>query len=187
MKRDTLKYIGLGLIAVVLLAANINMVYKTFFAKNRLDPSYKQPAVVTDEQISRYADTLFTHTDSLIINDDGIMSNKRIIIENGDTLGFAFIVYEPIPCPSCSDVNYILFTDTRYSILKIIYFRDIIEDYKAIPKKTFLNETGDLIGMNVLRDSLTVSFSDKVPKKQSQAFTASILDLQSRVRLFNEY
>jgi len=42
MTRNTLKYIGLGLIAVALLAVNVNMVYRTFFAKNRLNPDLKK-------------------------------------------------------------------------------------------------------------------------------------------------
>ena len=93
----TLKYIGLGLIAAVLLALNVNMVYKTFFSKSRLDPSYKQPVVVTDDDIRRYADSLFAHTDSIIIADDAIESNKRIILNNKDTLCFSYIVYDPSP------------------------------------------------------------------------------------------
>ena len=119
MKKDTLKYIGLGLIAVVLVFANTTMVYKTFFAKNRLNPDYKKPVEVTNEDIWRYADSVFVHKDSLRIVEDDIMSNKRIIIEKGDTLGFAFIVYEPIPCPSCSDVNYVLLIDKKYFITTV--------------------------------------------------------------------
>jgi len=55
------------------------MVYKMFFAKNRLNFELKKPVEVTNEDIHRYADSLFVHKDSLRIVDDEIMSNKRII------------------------------------------------------------------------------------------------------------
>jgi len=48
MKIDALKYIGLGLIVVVLVFSNMMMVYKIFFAKNRLNPDYKKPVEVTN-------------------------------------------------------------------------------------------------------------------------------------------
>jgi hypothetical protein len=190
MKRETLKYIGLGLIAVVLLAANINMVYKTFFAKNRLNLDLKQPANITNAEIQHYADSLFTHKDSLTILEDDIMSNKRIIVsrrdgfpENGDTLGFVFIIYESIPCPSCSDVNCVMFTDRKYTIRDVRYIRDVIEDYKTIPEEYINAIIVQVIGKNVMQDDLMIVIPEKSPKKQSNGFSASIVELQSRVRL----
>ena len=183
MKKDTLKYIGLGLIAVVLVFANTMMVYKTFFAKNRLNPDYKKPVEVTNEDIRRYADSLFVHRDSLRIVEDDILSNKRIIIENGDTVGFAFVVYEPIPCPSCSDVNYVMFTDKKYMIRYIRYIRDVIEDYKTIPEEHINAILVQVFGKNIIQDKLSIVIPEKSPKKHLNGFTASIKELQSRIRL----
>jgi hypothetical protein len=120
---------------------------------------------------------------NLLILDDDILSNKRIIIEKGDTLGFAFIVYEPIPCPSCSDVNYELITDKEYIIRSIRYIRDVIEDYKMISEEYINAITFQVIGKNVMRDELTIVIPKKSPKKQTNGFSASIKELQSRVRL----
>ena len=178
MKKDTLKYIGLGLIAVVLVFANTMMVYKTFFAKNRLNPDYKKPVAVTNEDIRRYADSLFVHRDSLRIDEDEIMSNKRIIIENKDTLGFAFIVYESIPCPSCSNLNYVMITDKDYTIRDIRFLKNIIEDYKIVPVDSFRVFSNQFLEMNFLKDDFTnIQTSNKI-KKYSKYFIVSLLRYQ---------
>jgi hypothetical protein len=185
VKKDTLKYIGLVLIAVVLVFANTMMVYKTFFAKNRLNPDYKKPVAVMNEDIRRYADSLFMHRDSLWIVEDDIMSNKRIIIENGDTLGFAFVVYEPIPCPSCSDVNYLLITNNEYIIKNIIFMQDIIEGYKVVNIDTFKEFSNQFVNLSLLKDDFKKIIL-KNAKKNYQYFKSSIINIQSDVKLFYE-
>jgi hypothetical protein len=187
MNRESLKYIGLGLIAVVLVFANTMMVYKTFFAKNRLNPDYKNPVKVTNEDIRRYADSVFVHRDSLWIVEDDIMSNKRIIMENGDTLGYVFIVYEPIPCPSCSNLNYMLFTDKEYKLKDIILLRDVIEDYKVIEKEQVSTVVKPFTGINLLLNEDDIQISIDKPKKFITAFKESVYELQRKVRLFNEH
>jgi len=186
MKRDTLKYICLGLIAVILVFANTMMVYKTFFAKNRLNPVYKKPVNVTNAQIHHYVDSLFVHKDSLRIVEDDIMSNKRIIIENGDTLGFAFIVYEPIPCPSCSDVNYILLVDNLYTIKNIVFLREIVEDYKIVQEDSIMVFINQFLNNNLLRVDFGNNIPIGKPKKHSKYFLISMNSIQKQVRLFNE-
>jgi hypothetical protein len=165
------------------------MVYKTFFAKNRLNPVYKKPVNVTNAQIHHYADSLFVHKDSLKITDDDIMSNKRIIIENGDTLGFAFIVYEPIPCPSCSDINYLLITDKKYKIQSIIFLRNIIEDYKIFPKDIFISFINRFINRNIKNENLAIMHilvNQDFPQNNINYFIQSIIKVNKQVRFFNE-
>jgi hypothetical protein len=186
MKRDTLKYIGLGLIAVVLVFANTMMVYKTFFAKNRLNPDYKNPVKVTNEDIRRYADSVFVHRDSLRIVEDDIMSNKRIIIENGDTVRFAFIVYEPIPCPSCSDVNYVLLVDNLYTIKNIVFLREIVENYKIIQVDSFRVFSNQWLYKNILKYDFNYIQTLNTPKKYSKYFKESVRKIQGEVNLFYE-
>jgi len=182
--KNIVKYSGLILVAVVLVFANTMMIYKTFFAKSRLDPSYKQPAVVTDDDIRRYADSVFTHKDSLRVVEDEIMSNKRIIIENGDTLGFAFIVYEPIPCPSCSDVNYVLITDKEYIIMDIRFLKEIIEGYEVINMDTVIMYSQQFISLTIVYSDISSIKPLEKPKKYSEYFINTLITLQKQIILF---
>jgi len=186
MKRDTLKYIGLGLIAVVLVFANTMMVYKTFFVKNRLNLDYKKPVAVTNEEIRRYADSLFIYKDSLRIVEDDILSNKRILIENNDTVGYAFIVYEPIPCPSCSDVNFILVADNHYNIRNLIFLREIVEDYKIVSIDTFQLFSNRLLDKNILNDDFTKIGTIEKSKKHSKYFIDYIVRLKKQIMFLND-
>ena len=162
------------------------MVYKTFFAKNRLNPDYKKPVAVTNEDIRRYVDSVFVHKDSLWIVEDDIMSNKRIIMENGDTLGFAFVVYEPIPCPSCSDVNYALLVDNLYTIKNIVFLREIVEDYKIVQEDSIRVFINQFMNNNLLKNDFGNIIPIEKPKKHSKYFLISMNSIQKQVRLFNE-
>jgi len=186
MKRDIFKYIGLGLIVVVLVFANTTMVYKTFFAKNRPDPNIKKVIITTNEQIKYYAESIFIHTDSLKIIDDEIENNKQIITEKDDTLGFSYIINEPINCPSCSEINYLLFTDREYTIRNIIFLRDIIENYKIVPIDTFKVFSNQFLNKNFIKDDFNSIKTLDRPKKHSKYFKESIRKLQGKVKLFYE-
>jgi hypothetical protein len=188
MKRDTLKYIGLGLIAVILVFANTMMVYKTFFAKNRIDFNIKNHVITTNQQIKYYVDSLFVNNnkDTIKINNDEIESNKRIIMEKDIILGFVYIIYEQINCPSCSDVNYLLVLDKEYRILNFVFLRNIVEGYKIFPIEEFKKFTNTLIGKNLLTNTFSEMNIPTDPLKYSIYFKRSILSVQNQARLFNE-
>jgi len=186
VKKDTLKYIGLVLIAVVLVFANTMMVYKTFFAKNRLNPDYKKQVEVTNADIRRYADSLFVHRDSLRIVEDIFESNKRIVNEKDNIIGYIYILYEPINCPSCSDINYVLITNKEYTIKNIILVNDIIEGFKKVPKDTINLFIKSFFNINIL----TYNFENvKLPKKSMKYQTYiqnSLINIKKQIKFFYE-
>jgi len=186
MKIETVKYVGLCFIVIALIVLNVNMFYRMFFAKNRLNPDYKKPVAVTNEDILRYADSVFVHGDSLTIIDDAIESNKQIITEKEDTFGFSYIVNEPINCPSCSDINYLLFTDSEYTIRNIIFLRDIIEDYKVVQLDSFGLIVNQFLQKNLIKDDFSSIQMINKPKKYSKYFKESIIKVQEQARLFYE-
>ena len=195
MNRDTLKYIGLGLIAVALLALNVNMVYKMFFAKNRLNPDYKKPVEITNDDIRRYADSLFTQfgnksasggKDSLTIVDNVIESNKRIIMNKKDTIGFCYIVYEPIPCSSCSDINYILMVNKTYTINKMFFLRNIVEGNKIVPFDSLANYIASFINKSLITGDFSKIQTLGIFKKNTEYLKKSIIKLQKQAQLFYE-
>jgi len=193
MKIETVKYVGGCFLVIALIVLNVNMFYRMFFAKTRLNPDYKKPVAVTNDDIRRYADSLFVHRDSLRIVEDDILSNKRIIIshrdgfpENGDTLGFAFIVYEPIPCPSCSDVNYVLITDKKYIINHIIFLRNILENFKIVSNKEFTIFSNQFLNNNLINYDFSIIKSVLKPRKYAFYFRKSFIDLNKEMRRLYE-
>jgi len=184
MNRDTFKYVGLGIIGIVLITANVRMVYSVFFSKSRLYPDIKKVVILTDDQIKHYAESLFVHKDSLQIKEDEIENNKRIIFDKNDTIGFVYIIDEKIPCPSCSNVNYLLMTDKEYTIKNIVFMKEIIEDYKFVPVDTFKLFSNNFLYRNILKDDFKNIKTLKNPQKHSIYFSESILKIQKQVKLF---
>ena len=124
--------------------------------------------------------------DSLIIIDAPIESNKRHIIYCDSLIGYAYIIHEPIACPTCSDINYFLITDNGYTIKHIIFLRDIVEGYKIIPVEKFEEFSNQFLEMNLLNDDFIPVKVVSDPAKHSLYFKESITKLKKQVRLFYE-
>jgi len=227
MKLDILKYTGLGIIGIILIYANINMVGKLFFSDGSNNPNMnlKTFVIPTNEQIADFICNIYSDSatnngelntenrklstmslrgaerrsnlafkaesrtliaDSLIVLSDPIESNKRHIIKNDSTVGYAYVIHEQIACPTCSDINYLLITDNGYTIKHIIFLRDIVEGYKIIPVKKFEEFSNKFFEMNLLNDDFMPVKVVSDPAKHSLYFKESIKRLQKQVRLFYE-
>lgn len=199
-----LKFAGLCIIAMVLIYANINMVRTLFFSdsgKNRM--LYIKNAVIpSNEEIANMLKDLYANGDeengelksksqklianSLLSLDDSIDSNKRNIQLNGETIGYVYIIHERIPCPYCSDVNYLLIADTEYRINNFIFIADIVNGKQTIPIEEFEKYTFRFLHKNLLTADFEIIEQSPEYKRHSKYFKNSIIRLQTQVRLSNE-
>ncbi|KPK96250.1 hypothetical protein AMJ80_01125 [bacterium SM23_31] len=136
--------------------------------------------------LSFQAESRTLTADSLIIIDAPIESNKRHIIYCDSLIGYAYIIHEPIACPTCSDINYFLITDNGYTIKHIIFLRDIVEGYKIIPVEKFEEFSNQFLNKNLLNDDFMPVKVFSNPENHSIYFKESIKKLQKQVRLFYE-
>jgi hypothetical protein len=127
-----------------------------------------------------------TNATAIEIGDDPIENNKRHIIADGDTLGYAYIIYEPIPCPVCSDVNYLLVADKKYRIREFIHLRDMVESHQIIPLDEFEKFSDQFIGKSILENDFTDVPVVAAMEKHTIYFKGSVLKLQKQTRLFYE-
>ena len=124
--------------------------------------------------------------DSLLVLDDPIESNKRHIISGDSIIGYAYVIHEQIACPSCSDINYLLITDTNYTIKHIISLHDIVEDYKIISINKLRKYSNQFIGLRLLGSDFTSIKEISEAKKYSHYFINSILSIQKKFKLLYE-
>jgi len=184
VKKDTLKYIGLGLIAIVLLAVNVNLIRNMFFIKR--DPNIKVGINPSNEQIKLFIDSIYKQINVQIFF-DSLEYNRRIITQNEDTIGYAYIVNEPIPCLSCSNINFLLIVENDYDIVNVILLREIYEDFKKISKNDFENFLKNIIGRNLLKSDFSKILLPSIPKKHAKYFLENIKKLQIQSKLLNKY
>jgi len=203
MKLDIFKYTGLGIIGIILIYANINLAWNMFFRSNdAIRMNLKTIVIPTNEQIADTLRHIYSNLDndngdkkaksqeltanSLQIIDDPIESNKRHIINGDSLIAYAYVIHEPIACPTCSDINYLLITDNDYTIKHIIFLRDIIEGYKIVSIEKFEEFSNKFLNKNLLHDDFMPIKVISNPGKHSLYFKESIKNLQKQVRLFYE-
>jgi len=209
MKLDILKYTGLGIIGIFLIYANINMIGNLFFSDSDKAAEIKKFVIPSNEAIADTLRSLWStgetnngedgfmsfraqsrnlafNTDSLVVLDDPIESNKRHIIYCDSLIAYAYVIHEQIACPTCSDINYLLITDNEYTIKHIFFLRDIVEGYKIIPIEKFEEFSNKFLNLNLLNDDFMMIKVISNPEKHSLYFKESIKNLQKQVRLFYE-
>jgi len=213
MKLDILKYTGLGVIGIFLIYANINMIGNILFSdSNNLNMNLKTFVEPSNVEIAGLVSEIYLNSfsengemlsslrinpvnqvnpvknenDSLVIIDAPIESNKRHIISGDSIIAYAYIIHEPIACPTCSDINYLLITDNGYTIKHIIFLRDIVEGYKIIPVEKFEEFSNKFLNLNLLNDDFMQIKVISNPEKHSLYFKESLKKLQKQVRLFYE-
>ena len=181
-----IKHIAAVLIVVFLLYANVNLAYNTFISnENNISRSIKSVIKPDDVTVSSYADSVFHGMDLAVLNDP-LEENKWIVTSNNTKIGFAYTIHEAISCPSCSDVNYLVFTDAEYTVLSFIFLRDIIEGNKIYPVSGFEENYGRFIRKNLLKDEIEKISIKPAPEKHAIMFKKSIVKLSQQVRLFHD-
>jgi len=124
--------------------------------------------------------------ENLFILDDPELNIKRHIKVNGNIIGYVYIIHERIPCPYCSDVNYLLIADTEYGINNFIFLGDIVNGKQIISYEEFEKYTNRFLNKNLITSEFENIKVAHEYKKHSKYFRKSIIGLQTQVRLSNE-
>lgn len=186
MKTNSLKYIPILLIVLLLILLNIDSVKKAINGdSDNIAFDIKTVIIPTDEEIIVFLDSIFIVPEKRIVRDP-IELNKRIILKSDLILGYVYIIHEKIPCPNCSDINFMLITDEKLIIKHIKYLRPNIEDNKVIAKDYCENYAGKFLNRSLVNGDFDVIKNNDRYQKFTYALTKSIVDLKEKVRLFNE-
>jgi len=184
------KHIILYSVTILILTLNVLMIRNLFFSDSVRGESYrkiKETVIPNDDEIMKHAKTVFNVEDSIVINTEIFNSNKKEVIFKNNILGYAYIVIDTIRCSTCSNVDLLLFVDKNYSIINIIFLRDVIESLKIVPLADLEIYTANFINKNLLKDDFNAIVKNKKFSRHATTMKKDILKIQMLLKLENWY
>ncbi|KPK95778.1 hypothetical protein AMJ80_03710 [bacterium SM23_31] len=198
---NTLKVAGLFLIAIFLFYANLDMINTLFLSDNGNNRTLyiKNPIIPANNEIADLICDIYFNKDNdggesqnsnraLFIDNLHILDNpedskKLHICLNGEITGYVYIIYEFIPSSNCSDINYLLITDTEYRIINFIFLCDMIDGKYVIPYYKFEQYTNQFLNKNLITSEFENINIPSLYERYFEYFKKSIVDLQTNLQM----
>ena len=181
------KLFGWATLLIFLVVINAVGIYSTFFQSNERDPAdrpHKGPINPSKETIVQLLGSI--ETSNVTLFPDPLEANKRIVVSEKDTIGYVYIVHEPISCASCSDVDYLLLLNTHYQLSEIVSLHDIIEFRKKLEFEEYNQSFNSFLHKNLIKDPIPITSDLPQGRQFAKYFKISMLNLQKQVKLSNE-